>query len=137
MKTKVRYLCSVIFRNLKAYKWFLLGVFIYMLYFFVFHNGETNCMVRRIIKFPCPLCGMSRSITSLFTFQFREAFIYHPFIVLMPLLFVVVMFRGIKAIDYLCYSKVFWGIIIGVLLIVYVIRLSTYFPNVLPADYLY
>lgn len=137
MKVTIHNLSKIFVRNLDRYKWFIIGLIIYLLYFLVFHADEPNCLIKRTIGFPCPLCGMTRSVTSILTFHFRDAFYYHPFIIFVPLLFIIMMFRGIKQIDILFHSKIFWIIILIVFLGIYLIRMVLYFPDVSPMDYYY
>lgn len=124
-------------QNLNRYKWFIIGVIIYLLYFMIFHSNEPNCLIKRTIGFPCPLCGMTRSVLSLLTLQFRDAFMYHPFIVFMPLLFILFMFRGVKKIDFLFNSVYFWIIIFVFYIGIYITRMILFFPDDIPMDYYY
>lgn len=126
---------SLFIHNLNKYKWFLIGVIIYLLYFMIFHNNEPNCIVKRTIGFPCPLCGMTRSVLSVLTFQFKDVFMYHPFIVFMPLMFILFMFRGLKQVDYLFNSTLFWIIIFVIYIGIYITRMILFFPDVIPMDY--
>ena len=135
MKKNALYLLSIFIKNLKAYKWFILAVLGYVLYFSIFHHSESNCLIKRVTTVSCPSCGMTRAIISLVTLQFTEAFIYHPFVYVLPFLIIIVMFRGVKVIDYFFYSKLFWILVIFVVLIIYGIRITLYFPNVVPLEY--
>jgi hypothetical protein len=101
----------------------------------IFHGNEPNCLIKRTIGVPCPLCGMTRSIYSLCTFQFKDAFIYHPFILFMPLIFIVIMFKGINQIDTLFHNTFFWITMIFILLVIYIGRMVLFFPDVSPMNY--
>jgi hypothetical protein len=49
----------------------------------------TNCFFLKKTGYPCPTCGMSRSIYTTFHFNFQDAFHYHhlgPVLVLMLLI---------------------------------------------------
>lgn len=129
-------LIQTLLHNLNRYKGFLLFALIYMLYFAIFHQGESNCLIKRMTGISCPLCGMTRSVYHLIQFDISTSIIYHPFIIVMPIIGVVFLFRGYQVIDYIFYSKFFWFIILVLYLGIYIVRISMYYPNVVPIEYL-
>lgn len=113
----------------------LLVLVIYLVLFRIFDPNETNCLVKRTIGIPCPGCGMSRACYYLLTMQFKTAFVYHPLVFVMPLIMSVLLFSGYGIFNRLYTSKIFWGIILVLFTVVYVIRMYLYFPNTEPMDY--
>lgn len=134
MTAKLGVLKDEFARNMKQYKWFILFVLGYLLYFFIAHPGETNCLIKHTIGLPCPMCGMTRASVQLLQFDFVEAFRFHPLVFLMPFLFVVMLFKGLHPINKLYNSKIFWGMIFLMFLGLYVYRMGTMFPNIPPMD---
>jgi hypothetical protein len=80
------------------------------------------------------MCGMTRASISLITFRFADAFMYHPLVYIMPILFIVVFFKGLFPMNKLYYSKVFWICIFVLFFIVYVYRMITLFPDTVPMN---
>ena len=53
----------------------------------------NSCLIKALIKFPCPFCGMTRAHLSALSFDFVTAFRYHPmFFIGVPFL-ALVMFE--------------------------------------------
>ena len=107
----------------------------YLVYFFIFHNGETNCLVKRIIGIPCMGCGMSRAFISLISFNFAEAFYFHPLVFIVPFIVAVFLFQETKFLGKIYRSKIWWSSILLLFVIVYIIRMFVYFPHTEPMDY--
>lgn len=134
-KSMIKMLFNEFTKNFKSYFWFILIISIYLLYFAIYHHGETNCLVKRTIGFPCPGCGMSRASIYFITLQFRKAFYFHPFVFVMPFIFIVVFFKNLKFVRTIFYSKVFWSSIIILFIGIYIIRMILLFPDTVPMDY--
>lgn len=126
---------NIIIPNLKNYLVFILVLIIYILYFVVFKHDESNCLIKRMIGFPCPGCGMTRAVYYLLTLRWKQAFYYHPFVFLLPLLIVLFIEKGTSLADMFLYSKRFWFIIFILFIGIYVVRMFLYFPNTIPMDY--
>lgn len=45
-----------------------------------------SCPIRFFSGIPCPGCGMTRAVIAALKFNFREAYQYHPLIIIMPLM---------------------------------------------------
>lgn len=80
-----------------------------------------GCMIRKVTGIPCPFCGMTRSMLSLFSLDFYQAFLYHPLFFLFPLYFFVV----IKYINEKIYERETF-VISSVFVVVYIIRFLWY-----------
>lgn len=135
MKLSLQTLLDELKRNMKDYVWFLLFAALYLAFFAIVFPGEPNCLIKRTFGVPCPGCGMSRAAWNLLTFDFQDALFYHPLIVLMPLLAIILLFRNLPRIQPIYRSKWFWGAVVALFLIVYAIRMYLYFPDIAPMDY--
>ncbi|MDH4127578.1 MAG: DUF2752 domain-containing protein [Spirochaetota bacterium] len=59
----------------------------------------TICPVKNITGYPCPGCGISRSIVYAVHGDFHNAFKLHPlWVVVLPLLFIIGLYHGISLI---------------------------------------
>ncbi|MBU1020424.1 MAG: DUF2752 domain-containing protein [Firmicutes bacterium] len=135
MKANLKYLSLAPIKIINRYKYLILFFILYFAYFFVFHNGETNCLIKRTIGIPCPGCGMTRAALYLISFDFKNAFIFHPLIYVMPFLVIIFLYQDTRLLQSLAHAKVFFGIIVLMFLVVYIIRMILYFPNTEPMDY--
>jgi hypothetical protein len=135
MKETIRYLIIAPLKVISKYKYIFLIMVLYFAYFFVFHNDETNCIIKRTIGIPCPGCGMTRAAVYLLSFDFKNAFFFHPLIFIMPFLLIVFLYQDTKLFQKLAHSKIFIGSIIALFIIVYIIRMILYFPDTEPMDY--
>ena len=132
---KFRLLKDEFIRNFKDYIWILLFLVIYLVYFRIFHYHESNCLIKRAIGYPCPGCGMSRAIFYFLTFQFKTAFLYHPFVFALPFISFILFVKRLKYIKNIYNSKTFWIILTIVFIGIYIIRMHFYFPDTVPLDY--
>ncbi|NBH84470.1 DUF2752 domain-containing protein [bacterium C-53] len=90
---------------------------------------NTGCITKAFTGLPCPGCGMTRAWLSVFHLDFQSAFFYHP-LFLLPVLIVLLLF-----LETVCHIKMpgwFYIISLALLLCVYIIRMSLYFPNTEP-----
>jgi hypothetical protein len=93
-----------------------------------------NCLIKLFIGFPCPSCGMTRAGFAILRFDFEAAFYYNPLIYLLPLIALVCVFPNTSIFKKLYHSKIFWSLIITIVVINYIIRLIYIYPNP-PMDY--
>ena len=103
--------------------WLKFGGFVIaaMLYALLAFAG-VGCPIRAITGIPCAGCGMTRSVISLIKLDLEAALYYHPLIVLMPFIPVLLTVKkGPLAIKKL--RTVLWIIIIGAFIVVYLFRL--------------
>ena len=121
-------------KNLKTYSIFILFIALYLLFFYLFDPEGSNCLVKRTIHIPCPMCGMSRAHYYLLTLNFKEAWHFHPLVYLMPVIYMTLLFKGYGIFNKLFTSKLFWGVIIGLFIVTYIIRMYLYFPHTPPMD---
>jgi cytochrome bd-type quinol oxidase subunit 2 len=137
MTKKANILIKLVLGNIRRYIIYPVVVILYELFFILVYPNEPNCLVKRIIGIPCPMCGMSRAVFSFIQFDFRSAFFYHPLVYLLPFIIILFLFSGIKHIDQIRKSKQTWMIIISILIITYIIRMILFFPDTAPMDYYY
>lgn len=103
--------------------WFKFGGFVIavMLYTILAFLG-AGCPIRLITGIPCAGCGMTRSVVSLIKLDLAAALYYHPLIVLMPFIPVLLLVKkGPLAIKKV--RTVLWIIIIAAFIVVYIFRL--------------
>lgn len=84
-----------------------------------------GCLIRYLSGIPCPGCGLTRAGASLLQLHVREAFLYHPLFLCVPLVGVLLLLQEKmkKRTFHFCLT-----IIILLFIIVYLIRLGN------PAD---
>jgi len=93
-----------------------------------------NCMTKVVFGLPCPACGMTRAGFSVLRLDFKKAIFFNPCIFLFPIVCWVIVFKEKKLEGKLYKSKIFWSIILTLLLGTYLIRMFTVYPNY-PLDY--
>lgn len=114
----------------------ILGVMLlgYVLLFMFVFPDKPSCMIKQIIGYPCPGCGLTRSVISLLKLDFAKSFYYQPLLFLYPIIAFVLLFKERPNVYKIYSSKTFW-IICGILFItVYIIRLKLYYGTE-PMDY--
>jgi Protein of unknown function (DUF2752). len=118
-------------KNIKnqEYKNFLYIILVIFLICGLYYILDINCIIRYLIGVPCPGCGMSRAIFSLFRGNIAEAFYFHPLFPLVPFILLAVT----NLLDNHKKIKKAVIIIISVSFIsIYIIRMYLYFPDTQP-----
>lgn len=82
----------------------------------------TICLIRGTIGIPCPTCGMTRAIKSFIRLNIKEALYYNPLFFMPFILIAVTMFKR-------KYIKVTATTCAITLIVVYIFRMSLYFPH--------
>ena len=67
----------------------MLGVLYAVMYF-----ANTTCIVKSIVGFPCPGCGMTRAVISALRLDFTAAFALHPMFWSVPILALYFLYDG-------------------------------------------
>ena len=49
-----------------------------ILYIIILKLFSLDCIIKAVIGMPCPTCGITRSVISMFKLDFKQAFYYHP-----------------------------------------------------------
>ncbi len=110
-------------------KFIALGFIVYIGAFELFIPDTSNCLIKMFTGYPCPTCGITRAHKSVLHGDFSEAFHWHPLWFLVGPAFIIIMLRKDKFFEKIFKCKILWGIIIGAVLITYVIRMITVYPN--------
>ena len=93
----------------------------------IFHN---SCLLKLIIGLPCPACGITRAWANFIMFDFDKAFFYHPlFLIVIPISIIILYKEDFKITKRLYNSKLFWIILIILIINVYIYRFITIYPN--------
>ena len=86
-------------KPIKKYKTFVIVFFIVLLFTILASFKLWACPQDFITGIPCPLCGMTRSLTALLQLDFKSAFYYHALwplaVTLLPTYFILKI-KGIK-----------------------------------------
>lgn len=92
--------------------------------FFVSVSG-VGCVYRRIFGIICPGCGMTRAVTALLRFDIKTAFMYHPMVFSLPIIFLYIVKNG-----RVFRSRALDGSVIGIIcagfVINYIVRLNVF-----------
>ncbi len=107
----------------------LISIAIWIILLKLFSNCTgTICLIRGTIGVPCPTCGMTRAIKSFIRLNIEDALYYNP-LFFMPFILILVSIFKRK------YIKVTATICAITLIIVYIFRMSLYFPCSEPMKY--
>lgn len=100
---------------------------IYILLSIIFHF--TSCISKLLIGIPCPGCGITRAFLCLIKFDFKGVVYYNPLIFIVPIICWIIIFKERPIINKIYKSRLFWILIMSLILIVYIIRFIYIFPN--------
>ena len=103
------------FKNILIIGFILIG------YIVLLKLTGMTCLIKSTFGVSCPGCGMTRACFSALTFNFKQAFYYHPLWIIMIPSIVLLFYLWIK--DKKRLFKLTIGIIIILFIIVYIIRL--------------
>jgi hypothetical protein len=92
------------------------------------------CIFKYIFGIPCPSCGMTRAYLSLLRLDIHKAFFYHPLFIIIPIILIVIIISKYKNIS-LSKLRMFWYLTGITFILVWIIRMFMYFPNVEPMKY--
>lgn len=121
-------------KQIKKYYILIIVGILYLLFFKLFLPHRSNCIFKNITGLPCPGCGLTRSFLSLFKFDIKSAFYYHPLFWLIIIIGFVVFYSERPRLGKIAKSKWFWIIIAILFTVVYIIRFKYVFPSP-PMDY--
>lgn len=101
---------------------------------FIQHLGL--CPIKNILGVPCPACGMTRAFLQAAQFNFKAALDFHPLFWLVPLIFILILFRKRQPLLMKLYqSKWFSPTMIALFVGVYLYRMVQRFPTEVPLDF--
>lgn len=91
----------------------------------VTQTQRSICVIYNTTGLPCPSCGMTRAFLYLAKLDFVEAFHYHPLFPMVPLLFFSYLKGNQKLLITICL----------IFIVVWLIRMVLYFPDIEPLNY--
>ena len=97
----------------------------------VSHITGIGCPIKFFTGISCGGCGMTRALTALVSLRIRDAFYYHPLVLVPPVYCVFYALRN--KIGNHCF-KIITGICAALFICVYVIRLINPSDNIVTAD---
>ena len=93
-----------------------------------YHFLLGGCPIRSLLGFPCPACGVSRSLAALLRLDFRASLRYHPLTVPLLLLVWFAFHRNLFKLS----KRMKDGIIIGGAVLVFAVYLIRLFMGTIP-----
>ena len=118
--------------KLKKYRIFLISIVFLTLIIVLYIFKIDICVSKLVFGVPCPGCGMTRAYVSLLKLNIHDAFFYHPLFFLISIILIVITRH--KKINF-SQQRIFLYSIVAMFIIVWVIRMFMYFPNVEPMKY--
>lgn len=68
----------------------------------IFYYFRIPCLWQKLLKFPCPGCGMTRALLAALRLDLRAAFSYHPMFWSLPILYLYFLLdRGLFSNKYI------------------------------------
>ncbi len=114
---------------------FNIPICLFGLYVLLTHTMNIeNCLVQWIIGYPCPGCGMTRAVLSIGRLDFRQAFLYNPFVFFLPFIGLAIAFKHTKVVKFIMRNKWISIAVILSILVGYIVRMIYIYPNE-PMDY--
>lgn len=96
---------------------------------------DGKCLIKKFIGFPCPSCGLTRAIISVFNLDFHRSFSYHPLFWFIPSVIIIIIYGKRPLFGNKKYEITFYISTIMIILVVYIVRMIMLFPNAVPMDY--
>ncbi|MCU0848598.1 MAG: DUF2752 domain-containing protein [Spirochaetes bacterium] len=93
------------------------------------------CYLKGLVGLPCPGCGLTRAMISLFEFDFVGAFYWHPLFILVFLLAGIILLKKRRPFNTLYSSDAFWYSVLFIFITVWIIRMAVLFPDRPPMDF--
>lgn len=125
---------KTLFKDIKSARWAIILIIAY--FAFLKNYIHTLCPTVLITGYPCPGCGMTRAMFRLLRLDFAGAWQVHPFIYPIGLLFMMFCIsRYVLNGKYMNVVKWFMLFIAIGMLIFYVHRMLTMFPEIAPMTY--
>jgi hypothetical protein len=90
------------------------------------------CTFKLLFGVPCFTCGITRSIISFINLEFKEAFFFHP---LLLIIIAYIIFGILDVLKIRNISKYEIYLLFSLLVFIYLLRMYLYFPHIPPMDY--
>ena len=125
---------KTLLKDIKSARWAIILIIAY--FAFLKNYLYTICPLTLLTGYPCPGCGMTRAMFRVIRFDFTGAWEMHPFIYPIGVLFVLFcVSRYILNGKYMKYVKWFMIVIAVGMVVYYIYRMITMFPNTAPMTY--
>lgn len=131
---------KIIIRIIKDIKTFWVGIAIIVSYYFITnHFFHASCPFILLTGFPCPGCGLTRSVFNILTFDFESAIIINPISFAWVAFFIYFIFvryilgKNTKIVSAI--TNVLIILICLTTLVFYIYNMINYFPNKIPYVY--
>lgn len=122
--------------DIKSARWAIILIIAY--FAFLKNYLYTICPVVLLSGYPCPGCGMTRAMFKVLRLDFAGAWEMHPFIYPIGILFLSFgISRYFLNGNYMKYVKIFMTVIAVGMVLFYIYRMITLFPDVSPMTYYY
>ena len=98
-------------------------------------TARTACPMYAVTGIPCPSCGSTRAVISVLRGDFTAALRWHPLVVLLPPLAVLLLYLWFAPVTPNAFRKLWNPLLIGVLVLyiaVYAARMVLWFPHTEP-----
>lgn len=123
----------------KDFKRFGGGIILLLIFIYTCHFCKVSlCPLKAFLGLPCPLCGVTRASILLLQLKIREAFTMNPSIFLILLwLFYCFYYRYIRKTKNNKYLIFVTFSILGLIVLIYFVKMAWYFPIQEPYVYNY
>ena len=81
-------------RKIENIKTKLLAIPLLFLFYLIMYALNTSCIIKSILGFSCPGCGMTRAIISAMKLDFVTAFTFHSMFWSLPILILYFVYDG-------------------------------------------
>ena len=133
LKTYLKTVCKRIRLDIKKYKWTIL---IFVIFYVIIKKiFKAFCPLVILTGFPCPACGMTRAILFLLTGQFERSFRIHPMAILWVILALYCIIMRYLLGKRVAYFKSIVIVLLLAMIVYYIYRMITLFPNQPPMSY--
>ena len=115
------------FKFLFKYRIIILAFMIYLVTTNTFLH--ECCPFEIIFGIPCPSCGITRALLKFISFDFVNAFYYHPLFLLVPFIFIVIIYKDYKFFNKIYKNNYIWISLIIIFIVTFILRLVYQYPN--------
>ena len=114
--------------KIRNFKNKLLIIPFFIIMYILLYLFDTTCLIKKLTTIPCPGCGLSRAFFSFFSFNFKDAFSYHPLFWLIPILFLFYLYDGRmfknKILNYIFLITILTSFIICWIIRVFILKIT-------------